>query len=137
MSGSPEPALKKSTSGRILSATKRKLTAPVSTFVKAIHPKKKAKVADSDVASSAQENGAASIQEWQSSPSITSRHRVILSNEEDEDRSSHRGQTLDRDSDIIMLSDDEAEEFAAEKAAEKEAEKELGMRVDFLRLHAY
>jgi hypothetical protein len=135
MSGSPEPPLKKkSTSGRILSATKRKLTAPVSTFVKAVRPKKKAKVADSDVASSAQGTGAASsIQERQSSPSMTSRNRVIISDEEDEDSRSHRGQTLNHDSDVIMLSDDEAEEIAAEK----EAQKELGMRVHFLRLHAY
>lgn len=121
MSGSPEPPLKKSTSGRVISATKRKLTAPISTFVKAVRPKKKAKIADSDVASSAQETGAASsIQERQSSPSVTSYRRVIISDEEDEDCSSHRGQTLDCDSAVIMVSNDEAEEITAEK--------ELGMK---------
>lgn len=128
MSESPEPPPKKSTSGRILTATKRKLTAPISTFVKAVRPKKKARVADSDGASSAQETGAASsIRERQSSPSVTSRHRVIISDEEDEDSTSHRGQTLDRESDVIMVSDDE----------ETVAEKELGMREHLSRLDTY
>jgi len=128
MSESPEPPPKKSTSGRILSATKQKLTAPISTFVKAVRPKKKAKVADSDVESSAQEIGAASsIQERQSSPSVTSRHRVIINDEEDKDSNSHRGQTLDCESDVIMVSDNE--EIAAEK--------ELGMREHPLRLDTY
>jgi plasmid rolling circle replication initiator protein Rep len=61
MSESPEPPPKKSTSGRIISAMKQKLTAPISMFVKAVHPKKKAKVTESsDVASSVQETGTAS-----------------------------------------------------------------------------
>jgi hypothetical protein len=92
--------------------------------LKAVCPKKKAKVANSDVASSAQETGtASSIQERQSSPSspsVTSHHRVIISDKEDEDSSSHCGQTLDRDSDVIMVSKD--------KAVKITGEKELGMR---------
>lgn len=121
MSESSEPPPKKSTSSRILSATKRKLTAPISTFVKAVRPKKKVKVAGSEGASSVQESGAASsTQERQSSPSVTSCCKVIISDEEDKDGSSHRGQTLDRDSDVIMISDEEADEITAEK--------ELGMR---------
>lgn len=125
MSESPEPPPKKSTSGWILSATKRKLTAPISTFVKAVRPKKKTKVADSDAASSIQETGtASSVQERQSSPSVTSRRKVIISKEEEEDDGSHCGRTLDCNSDVIMISDEEA---ASEEAKELSAEKELGM----------
>jgi hypothetical protein len=119
MSESPEPPPKKSTSGRIISATKRKLTAPISTFVKAVHAKKKAKVTESsDMASLIQETGTVSlVQERQSSPSVTSRCKVIITDEEDEEASSHHGQALDQESDVLMISDKEADE----------AEKELGM----------
>lgn len=115
MPESPEPPPKKSSFGRIISATKQKLTAPISMFVKAVRPKKKVKVTKSlDEASLVQKTGTvSSVQEWQSTPSVTSCHRVILSDEEDEEESSHRGQTLDHNSDVLMISDDK--EMAAEK----------------------
>ena len=109
MSESPEPPPKKSSSGRIISAIKGKLTAPISMFVKAVRPKKKVKVTKSlDEASLVQKTGTVSlVQEWQSTPSVTCHHRVILSDKEDEEESSHHGQTLDHNSDIVMISDDE------------------------------
>ena len=87
----------------------------ISMFVKAVHPKKKVKVTkSSDVASLVQETGtASSVQEQQSTLPVTSRHGVIISNKEDEDESSHCGQTLDHNSDILMISDEE--EITAEK----------------------
>src|ERR1700761_921026 len=101
MSESPEPPPKKSTSGRIISATKQKLSAPISMFVKTICPKKKARVTESDGASSVQETGtASSIQEGRST-SVKFCRKVIISDEEDEEESSHRGQTLSHNSDTI------------------------------------
>ena len=38
---------------------------------------------------------------------VTSRRGVIISDKEDEDKSSHHGQTLDHNSDILMISDEE------------------------------
>ncbi|PPQ75957.1 hypothetical protein CVT25_006543, partial [Psilocybe cyanescens] len=88
-----------------------------------VRPKKKTKVADLDAASSIQETGtASSVQEQQSSPSVTSHCKVIISEEEEEDDGSHRGRTLDRNSNVIMISD---EEVASEEAKELSAEKEL------------
>ena len=115
MSESPEPPPKKSTSGRIISATKQKLSAPISMFVKTICPKKKARVTESDGASSVQETGtASSIQEGRST-SVKFCRKVIISDEEDEEESSHRGQTLSHNSDTILILDDEANEITAEK----------------------
>ena len=128
MSESPEPPPKKSTSGRIISAIKRKLTMPISTFVKAVHPKKKVKVIkSSDVASLVQETGTASlVQEQQSTLPVTSHHGIIIS-DEDEDESSHHGQTLDHNSNVLMISDEE----------EITAEKELGKWQHIVRLDTY
>ncbi|KIK05204.1 hypothetical protein K443DRAFT_39889, partial [Laccaria amethystina LaAM-08-1] len=69
--------------------------------------------------------GAASlIQERQSTASVTSRCRVIISDEEDETESSHCGQTLDHNSNILMISDEE--EIIAERELLNTYQKYLG-----------
>lgn len=112
-SPSPPPSQKSKRSGRIISATKRKLQAPIDAFVKRVRksrnvskdaaaPDRSSKEPQTTASST---HSAPTIPDGSPSPAPTGRRSVsrpIVIDEDDDDGSSN-GDVLAADSDVIML----------------------------------
>jgi hypothetical protein len=119
-SPSPPPSSKGgkslSRTGRVISATARKLTAPASTFIKTVRLKKSKKltVPSASVTGDKRQPLGSSSQQG----STSKRRRVVLSDDdEEEEDGSLNGDVLNKDSDVLM----EAPAPASEPGSERDS----------------